>query len=189
MLFSKKSAAVALVASMACSAQAGGSLDVSLSNEAFRVGYDATHARSNLHLGASWLHHMDEGDMAALGLHVVDTRPGARNVYVGVGLMAHAAHLDLIDEDAGGVGVGAFWRYAIPANRDFSFAGYAYYAPTVLAFSDTKNLINTDFRLQYSLIPSARVYAGYRYVSFKLENYRKRYELADGFHGGISLDF
>ncbi len=168
---------------------AGGSLDLSLSNYAFRVGYDATHARSNLHLGASWLHHEDEGDMGTLGLHVVDTRPGARNVYVGVGVMAHIADLALWEETAGGVGVGGFARYAIPANRDFSLAGYAYYGPSVLAFEDTKNLINTDFRFQYSPIPTARIYIGYRYVSFKQEGYRKRYELADGGHGGISIDF
>ena len=87
------------------------------------------------------------------------------------------------------VGVGGFARYAIPANRDFSLAGYAYYGPSVLAFEDTKNLINTDFRFQYSPIPTARIYIGYRYVSFKQEGYRKRYELADGGHGGISIDF
>src|SRR5690606_39347190 len=78
-----------------------------------------------------WLHHEDDGDMLEAGVHVVDVRPGKRNLYIGIGAKLHAINTDWFD--AGGVGVGGFFRYAFPANRDVSVAGYGYYAPSVLS--------------------------------------------------------
>lgn len=169
--------------------QAGGAVDLSLSNHAFRAAYGATMVQSGVHFDTAWLHHEDDGDMAELGFHVVEARPSSRNVYVGVGVKLHLAHLDKIDKDAGAVGVGGFFRYGLPVNPNVGVAGYVYYAPSVLSFSDTENMINSDLRLQYSVIPSARVYAGYRYVGIRLENSSKRHKLGNGFHLGLTIDF
>lgn len=172
---------------LAPQAQAGGSLDLSLSNDAFRFAWDATQSNSGMHLNLAWLHHEEEGDMLEAGVHVVDVRPSTRNLYIGIGAKLHLVDTDWFD--AGGVGVGGFFRYAIPANRDVSVAGYAYYAPPVLSFSDAENMINTDVRLQYSMIPTARLFVGYRYVGIRLEGASKRYELGDGLHAGLTIDF
>lgn len=179
--------AMTLATTFTSQALAGGSIDLSLANDKFRIAYDATDASSGLHINAAWLHHEDDGDMLSAGLHVVDTRPGQRNLFIGVGVNLALFHTDW--EDGGGVGVGGFFRYSFPAMRDLGVAGYVYYTPSVLAFSDTKNMINSDIRLQYSVIPTARIYAGYRYVALKMEDVRGRYELGDGFHVGATIDF
>ncbi len=180
----------ALALGFACvtpAVQAGGSLDLSLADDAVRVAWDATRAGSGMHVNLAWLHHEEEGDLVSGGLHVVDVRPSKRNLYIGVGAKLQAFNTD--DYDGAAVGVGGFFRYAFPANRDVSLAGYGYYAPPVLSFSDAENMVNMDLRLQYSLIPTARIYAGYRYVSISLENVSKRYELGDGLHAGLTIDF
>lgn len=179
--------ALVLGAALIPAVQAGGSLDLSLANDDFRIAFDATQANSGVHVNAAWLHHETDGDMVSGGLHVVDVRPASRNLYVGIGATLHLINTDWFD--AAALGVGGFFRYAFPAQRDLAVAGYLYYAPSVLAFSDAKNLINSDVRLQYSVIPSARLFVGYRYVGVGLEGTNKRYELGDGLHAGLSIDF
>ncbi len=47
--------------------QAGGSLDLSLSNDDFRFAWDATQANSGMHVNLAWLHNEDDGDMLEAG--------------------------------------------------------------------------------------------------------------------------
>ena len=89
----------------------------------------------------------------------------------------------------GGVGLGGFFRYRLPGVPEVSVAGYGYYAPPVISFSDADNIFDADLRLQYSLIPTARVYVGYRYTGIKIEDVSDRFELGDGAHVGLRLDF
>lgn len=98
--FIKKTALVLTTMALALpAAHAGGAVDLSLSNHAFRVGYGATMAQSGVHFDASFLHHEDDGEMAELGFHVVEARPSSRNVYIGVGAKLHLAHFSEIKED------------------------------------------------------------------------------------------
>ena len=189
--FIKKSALVLTTMAMAIpAANAGGSVDLSLSNKSFRAAYGATAAQSGVHFDAAWLHHEDEGNMAELGFRVVEARSSSRNTYIGIGAKLHVGRLDEIKENVGAVGVGGFFRYSLPVNPAVGVAGYAYYAPSVLSFSDTENMINTDLRVQYSVIPSARLFAGYRYVGTKMEDGgSKRYKLGSGLHLGLTIDF
>src|SRR5690554_825458 len=61
--FIKKSALVLTTMAMAIpAANAGGSVDLSLSNKSFRASYGATAAQSGVHFDAAWLHHEDEGN-------------------------------------------------------------------------------------------------------------------------------
>lgn len=181
----------ALVASalMCSSVYAGGTIDLSLSNDTFRAAFDGTRVGSGVHLNAAWLHDEDKGEMGTVGFHVVETKPRNKNLYIGVGGNANFVHLHKIEKDTGAVAIGGFFRYNIPAAADVSVAGYVYYAPKVLSFADTENMINTDLRLQYSLIPSARAFVGYRYVGYRLEDDSKRHKIGDGLHLGLSLDF
>ncbi|MFY9178298.1 MAG: YfaZ family outer membrane protein [Venatoribacter sp.] len=179
------------LASLAPAAMAGGSLDLSLNNKAFRLGYGATKVNSPMHLDADILHHSDKGDMATLGLHVVDKRPSNRDLYIGIGGKLHYVHIDGAKKNAdqGAVGVGGFFRYNLPVQPDVSVAAYGYYAPPVLAVNDVDYMVNTDVRVQYAVIPTGRVFLGYRYVGLKLENANKRYALDKGLHLGLTLDF
>jgi len=177
-----------LLSVAAVSAQAGGSLDFSLADESARLAYDATQANSGLHINASILHDMEDGDMVGLGLHVVDLKNRNKNLYFGVGGKAFLFDTDS-DAQGGAVGVGGFFRANVPTHPDFSLAGYAYYAPRVVSFGDAESLLSTDVRAQYAVIPTARVYMGYRYNGVRLEGASNRYELGEGVHFGVQMDF
>lgn len=186
--FKKMTAAALLVA--ATGANAGGSLDLSLSDEVVRAAYDATKVGSGLHVSLDVLHHTDDGDMASVGAHVVDVRNSDSNLYIGVGGKVYSfATRGAKDYSGGGIGLGGFFRYRLPQLQEVSIAGYAYYAPPVVSISDAENLVDTDIRVQYSLIPTARVYVGYRYTGIRLEDVKDRFELGDGAHLGLKIDF
>lgn len=175
--------AAALIAS--ASSMAGGSLDLSLSNDAVRLGYDATKRGTGLHMAISGLYHVDRGGMFGAGVHVVDLSAPNSPIYVGVGarLMAITAS----DYVGMGLGIGGFLRYRFPALPELSVAPYLYYAPPVVTFMDAKgqSMLDTDLRLQYDIIPSARAYLGVRYSG----TIEKNGATDDGVHLGVTLDF
>ncbi|GGY43483.1 hypothetical protein GCM10011297_15380 [Bacterioplanes sanyensis] len=168
-------------------AQAGGSLDLSLSDHTARLAYDATQMGSGLHIGAAFQHDADDGNMLTLGLHAVDARQNSSNLYIGLGMNAYL--YDGHDDDGAALGVGGFFRYRFPAQPDVSVAAYGYYAPPVVSFSETENMIDSDVRLQYAIIPTARAYVGYRYTGIRIEDVDDRLELGEGFHFGFKFDF
>lgn len=185
-----KTLTAASLLAAAVTAQAGGSLDLSLANETVRAAYDAAKVGSGLHVSLDVLHHTDDGDIASVGAHVVDVRNSDSNLYVGVGGKAYAfATRGVKDYNGGGIGLGGFFRYRLPQAPEVSIAGYGYYAPPVVSISDAESLVDADVRVQYSLIPTARVYLGYRYTGIKLEKVKDRFELGDGVHVGLKIDF
>lgn len=172
------------------SAMAGGSLDLSLSDDAVRAAYDAAQAGSGLHISLDALHHSTDGDIGSLGVHVVDVRNNNSDLYIGVGGKAYGFKTrGDFDVSGGGIGLGGFFRYRIPPAPEVSIASYLYYAPPVVSFGDAENLFDFDLRAQYSIIPTARVYLGYRYTGISIENVSDRVELGDGFHVGLKIDF
>lgn len=182
-----KTALMVAAAGWSSASLAGGSLDLNLADDAIRAAYDATQASTGLHINASVLHHTDDGDLLGLGVHAVDTRQGTEEAVFGIG----AKLFGFVSEDVDGaaLGVGGFFRYTMPFNRDLSAAGYAYYAPSVVSFGETENMFISDWRVQFAVIPNARIYGGYRFNSIKFEDVEDRYEMADGFHLGMTLDF
>lgn len=174
-----------LAASM--NATAGGSIDLSLANDSARFEYDAAKVGSGLHVSASIMHHEDDGDLASLGMHVVDIREPNSPLYIGVGgrIFGYVSG----DYDGAALGVGGFARYNIPRAAGLSLAGYAYYAPSVVSFGDTKSLLDSDIRIQYALLPTARVYTGYRYSEVNIEQINDEIVLEQGVHFGLKVDF
>merc|ERR1712169_56653 len=87
--FMKKFSAALVCATAALAmvpaANAGGSLDISLSDDVARIGYDATQMGSGIHISLAGLYDDDKGEMVSAGLHVVDVRPSTSNLYIGVG--------------------------------------------------------------------------------------------------------
>ena len=176
-----------LLLSVSMQSMAGGSIDLSLANDSARLEYDAAKVGSGLHISAGVMHHEEDGDLISLGLHVVDVREPNSPLYLGVGGKLFGFKDG--DVDGGALGVGGFFSYQIPKVPGLSAAGYAYYAPKVVSFDATENLTDADIRIQYGLLPTARVYMGYRYSSFKLEENKKVYMLEEGIHFGLKVDF
>ena len=176
-----------LLLASSMSAVAGGSLDISLASDAARFEYDAAKVGSGLHVSASIQHHEKNGDLAALGLHVVDMREPNSPLYLGIGgkFFGYVSG----DYDGTALGLGGFFRYNIPKTKGLSLAGYGYYAPSVVSFGDTQNLIDSDIRIQYALLPTARVYMGYRLSQVEIEQTKKNNTLEQGIHFGLKVDF
>ena len=168
-------------------AYAGGSMDISLSEDTARIAFDAAKMGSGLHLAFAAQHHMDDGDIFSIGTHVVDVRDNQKDLYIGIGANTYGVFTDV--EDGAALGVGGFIRYNFPDQKDWSLAGYSYYAPAVTSFSGIDNLFDFDIRLQFAVIPTARVFTGYRYTSISFEDASGNYKLGDGLHLGIKLDF
>jgi hypothetical protein len=166
---------------------AGGSIDLSLANDSARLEYDAAKVGSGLHISASAMHHEEDGDLISLGVHVVDVREPNSPLYIGVG--GRLFGFKDGDVDGGALGVGGFYRFQIPSVPSLSTAGYLYYAPKVVSFAATENLVDADVRIQYALLPTARVYMGYRYSGFKIEDNKKVFMLEEGIHFGLKVDF
>lgn len=176
-----------LLLSLSMQSIAGGSIDLSLANDSARLSYDAAKVGSGLHISASVMHHEEDGDLISLGLHVVDTREPNSPLYLGVG--GRIFGFKNGDIDGGALGVGGFYRYNISQVPGLSTAGYLYYAPSVVSFDNTENLMDADVRIQYALLPTARVYTGYRYSRYKLEDVNKVFMLEEGLHFGLKVDF
>jgi hypothetical protein len=166
---------------------AGGSLDISLASDSARFAYDAAKVGSGLHVSASIQHHESDGDLASLGLNVVDMRSPNSPLYLGIGGKVFGYVTG--DYDGGALGLGGFFRYNIPKTQGVSLAGYAYYAPSVVSFGDTQSLIDSDIRIQYALLPTARVYAGYRFSQVEIDKTRRDIKLEEGIHFGLKVDF
>lgn len=176
-----------LLLSISMQSLAGGSLDVSLASDSARLEYDAAKVGSGLHVAASYMHHETDGDLASLGMHVVGVREPSSPLYFGVGGRLFGFKNGNVD--GGAFGVGGFYRYQISQVPGLSAAGYAYYAPSVVSFNNTENLTDADVRIQYALLPTARVYMGYRYSRYKLKEIRKVFMLEEGIHFGLKVDF
>ncbi len=176
-----------LLLSFSVQSMAGGSIDLSLANDSARLAYDATKVGSGLHISASAMHHEDDGDLISLGLHVVDMREPNSPLYIGVG--GRIFGFKNGDVDGGALGVGGFYRYNFSQVPGLSTAGYLYYAPSVVSFDNTENLTDADVRIQYALLPTARVYTGYRYSRYELEDVNKAFMLEEGLHFGLKVDF
>lgn len=197
-----KTAAISAATVISAGAMAGGSIDLSLSNDTVRMEYDAAKAGSGLHVSLTGQHHTERGSLLGLGVHVVDVREPNSPLYIGVGGKIFAYQASFKDgkrfdgEDtlySGAVGIGGFLRYNIPQTEGLSVAGYGYFAPEVVSFNGTKNLFDMDFRVQYALIPTARVYLGYRLSRVNLTDEKNSnvdsIDLARGVHAGLKIDF
>lgn len=176
-----------LLLSVSMHSMAGGSIDLSLSNDSARLEYDATKVGSGLHVSAGIQHHEEDGELISLGLHVVDVRTPNSPLYLGVGAKVFGFQNDYVDGVA--LGVGGFFRYQIPQVPGLSTAGYAYYAPNVVSYDATESLTDADIRIQYGLLPTARIYMGYRYSSVDIDGYKKTFKLEEGIHFGLKVDF
>ncbi len=174
-------------------AQAGGSLDLSLSDDAVRLGYDAALVSSEAHVSVSALHHIDDGDTVMAGFNVVGQRDASSPLYVGVGGQIMGAHYKTKNPDkryaALGLGVGGFLRYSFPFHRPLGIDTHVYYAPQVISFADAKNIVDASIKLRYSVIPSAHVYLGYRYNGFEVKQLKKWGVVDRGLNIGFRLNF
>jgi len=176
-----------VLAFVSTTAFAGGSLDLSINNETAGLEYDATRMGTPLHVSAGFLHHEEDGDLASFGLNAVDVRTQNSPVKIGIGGKAYVYVTD--DEEGGALAIGGFARYMPPELNGLGFSGHAYYAPSVLAFGETENLMDLGARIEYKLLPTAMIYLGYRFVEASEEDVAQDIEVVKGGHFGLRINF
>ena len=72
--------------------------------------------------------------------------------------------------------------------KDLYFSGTGYYSPSVLGFGDVKQHYQWDLRVEYEVMPSAMVMAGYQDIRFEFDN-KAKLKVADGFYVGMGIKF
>lgn len=177
------------------------SLELSLNDDAARLTYARSLAEGRLEVDAGWLHHQDRGDAISVSLgRIGEAGGGAQAVTAGLGGRIYALDVDLtpdasiaifppidFDQRGAALGVGGFFRFKLVNYDRVGFSGHGYFAPDVLAFGDTKDLVEVEARVTYSIIREADVYLGVRYL-------KAGFDFADvlvdnGLHLGIRLEF
>ena len=141
--------------------------------------------RSRRQFSAGILHHQDDGNLVTFGLNAVDVRHKGSPFKIGVGGKLYAYFHD--KSDSGALAVGGFVRYTPPALAGLGFAGHVYYAPGVLSFHTTDNLVDLGLRVEYRLLPTALVYLGYRFVEASDDDVDL--EITKAGHLGLRINF
>lgn len=163
--------ALCLIAPYWASAQDKDSLlDFNLSDDAVRASFATRIGGDNLQLGAGWLHHQDKGDVAHLGLHLVDAAADSgADLTAGIGTRLMFVDVDNIDLDGSVLSIGGFVRYVFPEYNRFSVGAHLYFAPDVVAFGDVNRYSEFEARLSYNVLRDADVYIGARSARARFE--------------------
>lgn len=151
---------LALASSLLITSAHADEVDLSLAENSIKVSYSnhgAFSERSQTNL--SYFHHKKNGDLVDFDLLVGDAS-AKTNVLVG----AKAFYLKDDNFDGGGAALGVTGQYALPEN--FSIKGKAFYAPSMLVFSDLDYYYELEGRVAYKIIPEAEVSIGYRNATF-----------------------
>lgn len=164
---------------------AGGTLDLSINDNAAGLEYDATRMGSPLHISAGFIHHEDDGNLLSFGLNAVDVRDQQTSLRIGIGGKVYGYFTDA--NDSGALAIGGFMRYAPPELNGLGFGGHAYYAPSVLSFASTENMVDVAARVEFMLIPTAMVYLGYRFV--EADDEKGDIEVVNNGHFGLRISF
>ncbi|NNF51445.1 MAG: hypothetical protein HKN59_03310 [Gammaproteobacteria bacterium] len=167
------------------------SLDFNLNNDAARLTFSWDARDNKLTFDAGWLHHQDRGDVAHVGLHLVDfaaSGPAAPEVGIGGKLFYVDGDTGPVSASGGALGLGGFFRYNFPQADRFGIRGQLYFAPDVVAFGDSKGYLEASLGLTYDVLRDADIYIGARYVKAEFEN-TPDMTIDSGLHIGLRLKF
>lgn len=167
------------------------SLDLNLNNDAVRLTFSWDARDDKLTFDAGWLHHQDNGNVAHVGLHLVDfaaSGPSAPEVGIGGRLFYVDADTGPSSQQGGALGLGGFFRYALPQANRFAVRGHLYFAPDVVAFGDTEKYLEAALGIGYNVLRDADLYIGYRYVKAEFTG-APDLTMDTGVHVGLHLSF
>ena len=93
-------------------------------------------------------------------------------------------------EKVGAIGLGVQAGVLVSPSRStpVEIIGEAFMAPSIASFTDAERYIELSARLQVEVIPQAKVYLGYRRLSFDTNDYDSL-NIDSGFHVGLQVTF
>ena len=108
---------------------------------------------------------------------------------LGAGMKIYGGNLE-VDQSIGALAIGARVGILVVPHRvnpvDFVVEGY--FAPSITSAGDTEKLWEIAGKFQLEIVPSARVYLGYRLIKADTKDFGK-VELDDNIHLGINISF
>ena len=178
----------AALLSIAPLATADSAFDVGLSDDSVRVGYGSFWERHELHFGANWLHHEDDGDVVDVGLHALGV-VGQGKSELDLGIGGRVFWVDIANRSGQALGLGVVAAYTIPPVPRLRLAGTLHYAPDIVAFSDLEKYYEASLSVSFLVVDRAQIYVGYRVAKAEVEGVAGRLEVDDGGHVGIRIEF
>ncbi|MDH3588254.1 MAG: YfaZ family protein, partial [Gammaproteobacteria bacterium] len=172
------------------------SLDLNLNDDAARLTFARAIYDEKLEIDAGWLHHQDRGDLLSLSLgRIGEAGGGQQSVTAAIGGRLYAMDPEFapggmgasLNQDGFALGIGGFFRLKLAGYDRIGFSAHGYYAPDVLAFGDSNDLIEVAGRVTYSVIREADLYLGVRYIKAGFDGIDAKFD--NGLHVGIRLEF
>ena len=163
-------------------------LDLNLNDDAAMLSYGHDLSGRKLRIEGSWLHHQDRGDIAGIGLQLVDFASGGSNpLTAGIGIKAFFINPDF-DLDGGALGLGGSVEYTLPQSNRIGLEGHLYFAPDVVAFGDVSQYLEVSARVRYNILRDADLYIGLRNNNVEFDG-GGSFSIDTGFHVGIKIRF
>ncbi|WP_051207277.1 YfaZ family outer membrane protein [Saccharospirillum impatiens] len=144
-------------------AQAGGSLDIALSNTSVRLEHEAVRVGSGAHITTGLAYSEDNQAYAfSAGFNAVDATMANRELIGGIGFKGF-----LFDAGEPGfaLGVGGFLRWQPDFMNGLGTEAQLYYAPDILSFGDVVAFQEVIARVTYKVLPQARVFVGWHDIA------------------------
>lgn len=149
-------------------ATAGGSVDVSLSNESIRAEHGAVRDGTAAYLTVGGWYHLEDRQMLTAGFHAIDPDNNRPELIAGLGGKAYLFKVPSQDTTVT-IGLGGFGMYQPEQLNGFGGELHAYYAPQVLAFGALTQFFDVQARLTYEVLPQGKVFVGYSHLEAEYE--------------------
>lgn len=179
----------ALVLSLAAAPVFASDLDLSLTNDSVKAQVNFFGSQNDLQLGTGYTYHEGSRHIGNVDFHA-QGRTAIGNLPTTAGIGMRGIAWDDDDLDGGAVGLGGFATVNVPDVPGLSFTGSLHYAPSILSFGDSDDMISLELRGSYRVIRNAEVFAGYRYLNTELDFARSPdVNLDEGILAGIKIFF
>ncbi|MCC4834913.1 YfaZ family protein [Shewanella sp. 10N.7] len=131
-------------------------------------------------LEAGYIYSDKKGQLAEFAMHMTH-QTGAHTIEIGPKWTSV-----WFDDNPDGSVISVGGHYSLALGNNISIHGDAYYAPSVLSFSDVDGYTELGAKVQYDFNPNMAIFIGYRNLKFKYDNQSNR-SFEDGFYiGGTS---
>lgn len=182
----------ALIAAVICgiASQAHATtVDVALSDDNARFSlssFVSGFSEGRTIMNTSYFYNTDNDNIVDVGLHMIDVvgskTPGLQ---VGVGFQAYYSHLT--DHKGLALSLGGIISYRAPQLQRVNFVLHGHHAPSITSYMDTDKLSEYGVSIEYSLLPQADVYIGYR--SIEITDQDLTLNMDDSGHIGLRITF
>lgn len=165
-------------------------VSLSLTNESVKAQVNATNSSAELAYGGGYTYHEGSRHIANVDFHAQGrTAIGNLPTTAGVGLRG-IAYDDDDRSDGGGLGLGGFGSINIPQVPGLSVNGDLHFAPSILSFGDTDQLISLSASVSYRVIRNAEFFGGYRYLNVEFDKAGNHDKTLDsGIMAGLKILF